>query len=338
MKFFFLFSGISAVRISESRLETFQASSREEDCPDNLLQEECIGECRMDFTNCRLLCETEYCLSICDREYNDCLNSCPCGENCPEGCRNCDHPLCPEEEPYYDEPKPFVDLHNAYIIDGVGSKTVQATIDATKEQFMWGVKYALVNDILFVFGGEEAGMDFNHRRIAYLDGCSFVFLNSALTLADGDKAMICFEYTTQKKTCNYFDGEQVTIAPMTSYEHKYAGLDHPAALYGHSLMGLSDGTMLSIGGYDAIEETAVTDIDIWTLIGNLRKKVCKASTLQSGSSIFLFAGYGSDAPIQRIDLDGQENLGSRVIGYQPEEGVEYPVLFETTFDKCVEFL
>ena len=41
-------------------------------------------------------------------------------------------------------------------------------------------------------------------------------------------------------------------------------------------MGLSDGTMLSIGGYDAIKETAVTDIwrlenDDWTLIGNLRK-------------------------------------------------------------------
>ena len=49
-------------------------------------------------------------------------------------------------------------------------------------------------------------------------------------------------------------------------------------------MGLSDGAMLSIGGYDAIEETAVTDIwrlskafnpgveiDTWDLIGNLRE-------------------------------------------------------------------
>ena len=65
---------------------------------------------------------------------------------------------------------------------------------------------------------------------------------------------------------------------------------------------------------------------------NFSQKVCKASALQSGSSIFLFAGYGSDAPIQRIDLDGQENLGSTVIGYQPEEGVEYPgycILFST---------
>ena len=68
---------------------------------------------------------------------------------------------------------------------------------------------------------------------------------------------------------------------------------------------------------------------------NSTQKVCEASALQSGESIFLFAGYGSDAPIQRIDLDGQENLGSTVIGYQPEEGVEYPVLYETTFDRCV---
>ena len=65
------------------------------------------------------------------------------------------------------------------------------------------------------------------------------------------------------------------------------------------------------------------------------QKVTQASALLSGSSIFLFAGYGSDAPIQRIDLEGQEILGSKVIGYQPEEGVEYPVLYETTFDRCV---
>ena len=63
--------------------------------------------------------------------------------------------------------------------------------------------------------------------------------------------------------------------------------------------------------------------------------MCKASALQSGYSIFVFAGYGSDAPIQRIDLEGHVILDTTVIGYQPEEGVEYPVLYETTFDRCV---
>ena len=36
--------------------------------------------------------------------------------------------------------------------------------------------------------------------------------------------MICFEYMRQTRTCNYFDGQKVTIAPMTTYEHKEGGL------------------------------------------------------------------------------------------------------------------
>ncbi|CAG5114321.1 Oidioi.mRNA.OKI2018_I69.chr2.g8380.t1.cds [Oikopleura dioica] len=391
MTFFGLFSGIFAVnKISNEIMKG--------DCPDDLIQEECNGNCRMEFTRCRLLCETEYCLSICEREYDTCLNACPCGENCPEGCKNCDHPLCPEEAfpsimvlLYTDYSQtPFVDLHNAFIIKGDGSETVQATIDAPNEQFLTDAKHALIKDVLYVFGAYQKIDNSFVKKVAFLDDCSFSFLDleltfpphsksSTLTFSSGNEALICFSYSRSNpenaKTCNYFDGNEVSIAPMTTNDHLYAGLgfyngqpttvgswqwdapslaqveiltesgwietgDHPIALYGHSLIGLTDGSMLSIGGYDSIAETAATDIwrlknDAWTITGNLKKKVFFASALESGSSIYLVAGYGSDAPIQRIDLEETEVLGTKVIGFQPDEGVQYPVIMETTFDRCV---
>ncbi|CAG5112017.1 Oidioi.mRNA.OKI2018_I69.chr2.g6278.t1.cds [Oikopleura dioica] len=65
-----------------------------EDCPDKEIQQECNSQCRVEYNRCKLLCETEYCASICTREYNDCLDNCPCGENCIDGCADCNNPVC----------------------------------------------------------------------------------------------------------------------------------------------------------------------------------------------------------------------------------------------------
>ena len=32
--------------------------------------QECMGICRVEYNYCRLLCETDYCLSICQRQYD----------------------------------------------------------------------------------------------------------------------------------------------------------------------------------------------------------------------------------------------------------------------------
>ncbi|CAG5110176.1 Oidioi.mRNA.OKI2018_I69.chr2.g4603.t1.cds [Oikopleura dioica] len=70
----------------------------DEVCIDQDLQQDCIGICRVDYTACRLLCETEYCLSICSSNFDKCNNDCPCGENCPNGCECCENPICPTTE------------------------------------------------------------------------------------------------------------------------------------------------------------------------------------------------------------------------------------------------
>ena len=60
----------------------------------------------------------------------------------------------------------------------------------------------------------------------------------------------------------------------------------------------------------------------------------KSSSLLVGLSIYVFGGMSSlDFPIQRIDLVEEEIAEIEIIGSQPYS-VNYPVLFETTFDFC----
>ena len=34
------------------------------------------------------------CLSECMRNDQQCIDACPCGKDCPDGCDGCSHPLC----------------------------------------------------------------------------------------------------------------------------------------------------------------------------------------------------------------------------------------------------
>ena len=43
---------------------------------DENLQEECNDICRVDYAYCRLLCESDYCLSICERSYKGIIYNC----------------------------------------------------------------------------------------------------------------------------------------------------------------------------------------------------------------------------------------------------------------------
>ncbi|CAG5109750.1 Oidioi.mRNA.OKI2018_I69.chr2.g4245.t1.cds [Oikopleura dioica] len=66
-----------------------------DNCPEADLYEECEAKCRLDYNKCRLLCETDFCLSLCVQSKDECMKSCPCGEYCPFGCYGCQNEICP---------------------------------------------------------------------------------------------------------------------------------------------------------------------------------------------------------------------------------------------------
>ncbi|CAG5076698.1 Oidioi.mRNA.OKI2018_I69.PAR.g8523.t1.cds [Oikopleura dioica] len=173
--------------------------AKEDKCPDEHLQIECESICRLEFNRCRLLCETEYCQSICDREYDNCRNGCPCGADCKEGCNNCENTLCPVGILVIG-----ADVNEAFSISFDGQTSTKATISAPRDDYLELAPHALIKNELYIFGGQ------NTMKIAKLVGCEWIeqvpkLINpmkqesAALTIDNGTKALICFQYTVFAK-------------------------------------------------------------------------------------------------------------------------------------------
>ncbi|CAG5105009.1 Oidioi.mRNA.OKI2018_I69.chr1.g1752.t1.cds [Oikopleura dioica] len=65
------------------------------ECQDQEIHDNCLTGCRLVYIDCLSNCESSFCNSECLLEFQDCDASCPCGYNCPSGCKDCvDHPLC----------------------------------------------------------------------------------------------------------------------------------------------------------------------------------------------------------------------------------------------------
>ena len=81
----------------------YQIKLRDQD-----IHDKCLTECRLVYIDCLSSCESSFCDSACLQEFQghinpfyqisdqfaDCDAHCPCGLNCPSGCKGCDHPLC----------------------------------------------------------------------------------------------------------------------------------------------------------------------------------------------------------------------------------------------------
>ncbi|CAG5099692.1 Oidioi.mRNA.OKI2018_I69.XSR.g16638.t1.cds [Oikopleura dioica] len=63
-------------------------------CPDLELGQQCDTECSEVFVDCRNNCSDHLCENQCLIEFTECVSDCPCGQNCPNGCQDCDNPLC----------------------------------------------------------------------------------------------------------------------------------------------------------------------------------------------------------------------------------------------------
>ncbi|CAG5099686.1 Oidioi.mRNA.OKI2018_I69.XSR.g16635.t1.cds [Oikopleura dioica] len=63
-------------------------------CPDLELGQQCDTECSEVFVDCRNNCPDHLCENQCLIEFTECVSDCPCGQNCPNGCQDCENPLC----------------------------------------------------------------------------------------------------------------------------------------------------------------------------------------------------------------------------------------------------
>ncbi|CAG5105163.1 Oidioi.mRNA.OKI2018_I69.chr1.g1891.t1.cds [Oikopleura dioica] len=63
-------------------------------CPDQEIGNLCESNCKEDLLTCLENCSTAACQEECYLADVLCETKCPCNIYCPDGCENCDHPLC----------------------------------------------------------------------------------------------------------------------------------------------------------------------------------------------------------------------------------------------------
>lgn len=69
-------------------------------CPDLDKNEICNSQCASDRNECLNFCTPDdySCPSRCDAAFLECQVSCPCGNECPQGCAGCANPICTASE------------------------------------------------------------------------------------------------------------------------------------------------------------------------------------------------------------------------------------------------
>merc|ERR1712127_389684 len=237
--------------------------------------------------------------------------------------------------------------------------------------------HALVNGELHIFGGASDsykiarldGCSWNELPSRLNEGRTED--HAALSIENGQKVLVCFGRSGDtRKSCEIFDGSSTALNFTANYTHRSGGLglynnqpatvgcydaehqkaetlsatgwnalpDHPLQISSHSLVGLDNGAMLLLGGYDwgsgGEAQTGIWQLkeDQWSRIGEFSKPAIDGSTFAVSRSIYFFEYTNS---IHRIDIDENDELEAvEEIGIQ-SGNYWRPVLLQTTNDYCV---
>jgi len=199
---------------------------------------------------------------------------------------------------------------------------------------------------------------------------SYSETHAALAIEDGSKALICFGEASPHKNCDVFDGSTVVETFSSSYPHRFGGLgfynnqpttvgddvegagkvetlgpngwtrlpDQQTYTYAHALVGLSNGDLLVIGGYNDVDDLDTVwrlSSGIWTLGGNLQQPVYLGAAIMNGNSVYSFAGANLIGyPIERLDLADDGTIEQAVHIGDLDEGSFKPILFITDVNTC----
>ncbi|CBY33468.1 unnamed protein product [Oikopleura dioica] len=271
-------------------------------------------------------------------------------------------------------------LSDSYIINGDGSTKKAAQISAPSNDYTDSAKSAVVADKFYLFGGRigyyrkiarlesctivELTVELNY---------AFATGHAALATADNSQALICFGSHSPQNYCDIFDGSNVVTTFSTTYPHNYGGLgyyngqpttvggdntdayrkvetlsqngwtslaDHPRNVRGHNLVGLENGDMLLIGGYDGAFQSKVWRLSrseaTWSEEATLKKAMGFGSSIKLDNQIYSFGGSGKGGipPIQRLDLAEDGTIEQiELIGNQ-DAAFYLPILYIVDAHTC----
>jgi len=264
--------------------------------------------------------------------------------------------------------------------DGSTNSAAQITAPNNVDNFASYSATAFVAGQLYFFGGQYDSRKIARLDSCAIVTTNNKLLDdfssghAALATKDGSQAIICFGSNTPPHNCNTFDGSSVEYTHVTTVSHRFGGLgyyngkpttvgsvdidghqkvetlgetgwsslaNHPMNHNAHSLVGLSNGDMLTIGGRTNDEfttfQTSVWRLsnNNWNIDGSLVKALAYGSALITGQSIYIFPGWANGrTETQRLDLHDDNTIEKvTVIGNQ-NNNLPYPILFITERDSC----
>jgi len=338
----------------------------------------CLNAAVYQLDICLKSCSPEIgCHNSCYETYTEHLLTCPCVDQQTTTTTEVSTTTSDVSSDVFILVIPF-HVDESYLQSGDGTSQISATINATENNYGQEAAFALVNGELHIFGGVSDGYKISRldgcsfdELPARLHGKRKIG-HAAVSTEKGQKALVCFGWDGEspRKSCEIFDGSSTIPTFATEWTHVYGALglfnnqpatvgcwnaknqkaetlsatgwtalpDHPLKLAYHSLVGLENGAMLLLGGFDygsGSQQTGIWELqeEYWSRIGELSKPAWSGSAIYVSRSVYYFQIEDNFA-IYRLDLDDNEELEAvERIGSQPGKN-SGPVLIQTDSDYC----
>ena len=175
-----------------------------ENCADANLGEICIETCDRDYFECVGQCSDDLeCAADCARTLDVCQRTCPCFEECPNGCNGCQNPVCDRNLTTVVSLNTY-GSNNAFLLNPLDDGNLydpKVNFSYESNTEVYYSCYTVFQGKQYIFGGEE-----NPRQISVVNDCSlqrvgdlhFDFYEGSCLSWDDQQLILCFDHTANK--------------------------------------------------------------------------------------------------------------------------------------------
>lgn len=291
-------------------------------CPDVELGEKCEDQCYLVFLECVENCETNECISECNRSVTECEADCPCQTNCPDGCTGCSHPICGTQTTTSTTTttttlsefailvlNTYKSANKPILLNSNGQVTIETTFEFGENTEVYGSCSATFQNEFYVFGGYR-----EEYQISKIQDCQLnrigdlefpLWSGTVLNVYENEseKLYFCFDRYDIKR-CRMWDGLSFSNIDDSKYDHQNTRL---GAYNGRPfIVGSSKGTFKN--KVEIYEESRQ-----WVELDNypFSPWISDYGIISTISSVFIFGGYTGSTEESHI-VEYNENGWSEV--------------------------
>jgi len=267
---------------------------------------EVVGAC---VTKCGGFDGDQSCVSVCKREGWECVDECPCNDNCSDGCVGCDNWACKDDNILVMNKA----INDVVIFSPTGENGQTMVADGFVYEMNTGVDAScsvLYNGRMLVFGGYESKsyakqisevVKSPKCKLSPVGTLPLKFAFGACNVVD-NKVLLCFAEGVENE-CDSFDGQQITREASSKYMHGVTSL----GVYQNSAIAIGAISHQRVESYQNAQWKDMADFPF------TQQGIYRYSVVNFKGDLYLFGGESGGV---RIDVaakyDGRswENVGN----------------------------